>query len=99
MEIPFTSTPVKLKQASAVNKLSKPKVLSINCQSIQSVEKRARFYALLEQHNSDTVSWLYKDNLDSELFSLSLGFNPSIRRDSPPGTKGGGVPGGGGGVL
>ena len=95
VEIPFTSTPVKMKQASAVNKFSKLKVLGINCQSIQSVEKRAQFYALLEQHNRDIVirteSWLYKDILDSEVFPSSLGFSPSIRRDRHPRTKGGGV--------
>ena len=95
VEIPFTSTTVKMMQASAINKFSKLKVLSINCQSIQSVEKRARFCALLEQHNPDIVirtdSWLYKDILDSEVLPSSLGFNPSIRRDRHPGTKGGGV--------
>ena len=87
-----------MKQALAIDKFSKLKVLGINCQSIQSVEKRAQFYALLEQHNPDIVigteSWLHKDILDSEVFPSSLGFNPPpppIRRDRPPGTKGGGV--------
>ena len=89
VEMPFTSTPVKMKQTSAINKFSRLKVLSINCQSIQSVEKRARFYALLEQHNPDIVvgteSWLHKDILDSEVFPSSLSFNPPIRKDRPPG--------------
>ena len=38
-----------------------------------------------------TESWLHKGILDSEVFPSSLGFNPPIRRDRPPGTKGGGV--------
>ena len=38
-----------------------------------------------------TESWLHKDILDSEVFPSSLGFNPPIRKDRPPGNKGGGV--------
>ena len=55
VEMPLTSTPITMKQALAIDKFSKLKVLGINCQSIQSVEKRAQFYALLEQHNPDIV--------------------------------------------
>ena len=70
-------------------------ILFMNCQSIQNVEKGARFYALLDQHKPDIVvgteSWLHEDVLDSEVLPSSLGFNPPIRRDRPPGTKGGGV--------
>ena len=85
-----------MKQNITINKFSKLKVLNINCQSVHIVEKRARFYALLEQHNPDIVgteSWLHKDIPDSEVFPSSLGFNQPIRRDRPPGTKkkGGGV--------
>ena len=92
-----TSTPLKKKSHSGINIFSKVKVLCVNCQSLQKAEKQARCYALLEQHDPDIVvgteSRLHKDILDSEVFPSSLGFNPQIRRDRPPGikSKGGGV--------
>ena len=59
----------------------------INCQSIQSAEKRARFYAFIDFHKPDIVigteSWLHKDIPDCEVFPASLGFNPPIRKDRP----------------
>ena len=88
-----------MKQASAVNKLSKPKVLSINCQSIQSVEKRARFYALLEQHNSDTVSWLYKLTWTVNYSPYPLALTPQLEGIAPLGLKVVESRGWGGGTL
>ena len=77
------------------NQFSKLKVLCINCQSIQSAEKRARFYALLELHKLDIVvgteSWLHKDILDSEVLPSSLGYNLPIRRNKSTDSKGGEV--------
>ena len=95
--MPFTSTPIKQNSSptSSVNQFSKLKVLCIKCQSIQSAEKRARFYALLELHKADiaegTESWLHKDILDSEVFPSSLGYNLPIRRDRSTASKGDGV--------
>ena len=93
--MPFTSIPIKQNSSptSSINQFSK--VLCINCQSIQSAEKRSRFYALLELHKPDiivgTESWLHKDILDSEVFPSSLGFNLPIRRNKSTDSKGGEV--------
>ncbi|MEW8546063.1 MAG: hypothetical protein AB2693_21280, partial [Candidatus Thiodiazotropha sp.] len=96
--IPFTSTPIKHvaeTKNSNIHLYSKLKVICINCQSIQSTEKRARFYTFLDIHKPDIVvgteSWLHKDIPDCEVFPSSLGYNPPIRRDRPSDTKGGGV--------
>ena len=95
--MPFTSTPIKQNSSptSSVNQFSKLKVLCIKCQSIQSAEKRARFYALLELYKADiaegTELWLHKDILDSEVFPSSLGYNLPIRRDRSTASKGDGV--------
>ena len=95
---PLTSTTKKVTEQStnsSLNRFSKLKVICINCQSIQSAEKRARFYAFLEFYKPDIVigteSWLHKDIPDCEVFPASLGLNPPIRKDRPGDTKGGGV--------
>ena len=95
---PLTSTPKKVTERGtnpSINQFSKLKVICINCQSIQSAEKRARFYAFVDFHKPDIVigteSWLHKDIPDCEVFPASLGFNPPIRKDRPGDTKGGGV--------
>ena len=56
----FISTPIKQNSSatSSVNQFSKLKVLCINCQSIQSAEKRARFLIGLDSYSRQVFIYL-----------------------------------------
>ena len=75
-----------LPHRTSIKKHSTLKVLCVNCQSVQSTEKRAKFYALLNLHKPDI-----DHGCTSTFLTLRFGYNPPIRKDRPDDSKGGGV--------